>query len=93
MKSRSARRKFLEDAGRAGTGLLLLRSARTAFGYEANEKLNVALIGVGGRGTWFVDTIPRMENVAALCDVNAQKIGEAFQSLFNGRDQTLVRLR
>ena len=47
--------------------------------YAANERLNVALVGVGGRGKWFVDTIPRMEKVVAVCDVNDQKIAEAFR--------------
>jgi hypothetical protein len=73
------RRGFLARAASAGAGLVILRRSASAWGYAANAKLNVALIGVGGRGTWFVDTIPRLENVVALCDVNQQKITEAFQ--------------
>lgn len=46
-------------------------------GYAANENVNVALVGVGGCGRWFVDTIPRMEQVAAICDVNEEEIAEA----------------
>ena len=53
--------------------------AGLARGYAANEKLDVALVGVGGRGRWFVDTIPRMENVAAVCDVSDQKLAAAQQ--------------
>lgn len=37
----------------------------------------MALVGVGGRGEWFVDTIPRMERVVAMCDVSEQKLAEA----------------
>jgi len=59
--------------------LLILKDSRVARSYQANEKLNVALVGVGGRGEWFVDTIPRMENVVALCDVDSRKIDEAFK--------------
>ncbi len=39
----------------------------------------MALVGVGGRGQWFVDTIPRMQQVVAVCDVNEEKIDGAFR--------------
>lgn len=55
------------------------RSARTA---QANEKLNIALVGVGGRGSWFTTTIPRLgENLVALCDVDDTKNPEAYERL------------
>ena len=76
---RVSRRRFLQSAVAGGAGLLVLRSAAPVRGSQANEKLNLALIGVGGRGEWFVDTIPRMENVVAICDVNQQKIDKTFQ--------------
>ena len=79
MKSRMLRRRFLHSAVTVGAGLTIL-PAGLARGYAANEKLNVALVGVGGRGKWFVDTIPRMEHVVAVCDVNDEKIAEAFRS-------------
>ncbi len=78
MASSMNRRKFLARAAQGGAGLLILAGARSARSYQANERLNLALIGVGGRGTWFVDTIPKMENVVALCDVSRKKIDEAF---------------
>jgi predicted dehydrogenase len=63
----------------AGAALTILPAA-SARGYAANEKLNVALVGVSGRGSWFVETIPRIgENVVALCDVNQQRAAEAFK--------------
>ena len=37
---------------------------------QLNEQIRVALVGVGGGGEWFVDTIPRMEQVVAVCDVD-----------------------
>jgi predicted dehydrogenase len=53
-----------------------------ARSYTANEKLNVALVGVAGRGSWFVQTIPRIgENVVAMCDVNQRRAAEAFKKL------------
>jgi len=79
MSSQVSRRLFLKSAPLGGLGILVLKGTRSARGVAANEKINVALIGVGGRGRWFVDTIPRMENVVAICDVNDQKISEAYR--------------
>lgn len=78
MNARLSRRRFLANSAALGTGLTIL-PAGLARGYAANEKLNVALVGAGGRGEWFVDTIPRMERVVAICDVNDQKIAAAFR--------------
>ena len=70
-----SRRNVLKTAA----GLVILRNSASAWGAPANEKINVALVGVGGRGEWFIDTIPRMQNVVAICDVNQQKVDKAFQ--------------
>ncbi len=73
------RRSFLSKAALGAAGLLILKDSRSAHGVPANGRINVALVGVGGRGTWFVDTIPRVENVIAICDVNELKIAEAYK--------------
>jgi len=78
MNLRVSRRRFLQSSITAGTALTIL-PASTVRGYAANEKLNLALVGVGGRGTWFVSTMPSMESVVALCDVDQQKIEGAFK--------------
>ena len=79
MASRMNRRTFLRGAAGGGAGLVILRESSSAWSAQASEKLNIALIGVGGRGEWFVDTIPKMANVVAFCDVNQQKIDKAFK--------------
>jgi len=79
MPSRLSRREFLRTAAVAGAGLVILADSRAVRSAEANNRLNVALVGVGGRGEWFDDTIPRMENVVAICDVNRQKIDKCYQ--------------
>jgi hypothetical protein len=84
MKTSFSRRRFLAGAALGGAGLVILRRSASAWSYAANEKLNVALIGCGGRGTWFVDTIPKMENVVALCDVSGKKLDETFQQWETG---------
>lgn len=82
MKSRISRRGFLKDAALGGAGLLVLSNSGSARSYQTNEKLNVALIGVGGRGRWFVGTIPKLDaNVVAMCDVNERKASLSFEEI------------
>ena len=81
MKATLSRRAFLRHSTQAGAGLLILPSLQSVKGAPANDRLNVALIGVGGRGEWFVDTMPRMANVVAMCDVNEARAGKSFQKL------------
>lgn len=78
MKTRITRRRFLRNGSLAGTGLLILQSARSVRGAPANEKLNLALVGVGGRGSWFVDAMPGFDTrFAALCDVREDRLAKA----------------
>ncbi len=71
------RRDFLKSSVFAGAGLLaapaVLRGGRKL------EKLNVAFIGVGGRGGGNLATIAGESgvHVAALCDVNARNLSAA----------------
>ncbi len=57
-----------------------MRDSRSARGYFANEKLERGLVGLSGRGQWFVETMPRIgEDVVALCDVNQRRAADAFK--------------
>jgi hypothetical protein len=57
------RRTFLRRTAGSAAGLVILGNSSSVWSAQANQKLNVALVGVGGRGTWFVDTMPKMETV------------------------------
>jgi hypothetical protein len=82
MNSQLNRRTFIRDAAIGGAGLLILNDGLSARSYQANERLNIALIGVGGRGRWFVGTIPKLgTNVVAMCDVNEHKASLSFKEL------------
>ena len=73
MMTRMNRRRFLAGAAVGGAGLLVLNNAASARTYQANEKLDIALIGVGSRGQHFLRAIPHIgENLVALCDANQQ---------------------
>jgi hypothetical protein len=43
--------------------------------------VNVALVGVAGRGSWFSDTMPKLANVVAMCDVNERKAAPYFKAI------------
>jgi len=79
MDKRIHRRSFLGCATAGAAGLTILGNSRSARAYYANQKLGVALVGVSGRGSWFVETAPRIgTEVVALCDVNQRRAAEAF---------------
>lgn len=76
------RRTFLGAAAAAGT----LQSAAPAAPrrLSANDRLNIALIGVWGRGLahfdWMAD-----ENVVALCDVNEERFADGLRRFPNAK--------
>jgi predicted dehydrogenase len=82
MKPRFNRRQFLSVAGCGGAGLLILRSSRSARGYQANDKLNIAIIGAGGRGAQNLSEVAG-ENIVALCDVDDRRAADSFQKYPN----------
>jgi hypothetical protein len=82
MKSLLNRRAFLGNTVLRSAGLLILQNSGSARSYQANDKLNIALVGVGGRGRWFVGTMPKLEtNVVAMCDVNERKASLSFEEI------------
>ncbi len=86
MTSQLNRRSFLKGTATGAAGLLILKNSRSALSYQANERLNIALVGVGGRGRWFVGKIPNLrQNVVAMCDVNDRKAALSFKELPDAR--------
>lgn len=80
MKTAVSRRRFLRQSTSAGAGLLILRNSKLAFAYEANSKLNIAGIGVGGQGRGSLDAFHNYgHNIVALCDVDAKRAGDIYK--------------
>jgi predicted dehydrogenase len=80
MKTQITRRRFLGNATLGATGLLILRDSRLAFAYDANSRLNVAGIGVGGQGRSDLDAISGLGvNLVALCDVDQARAADTFK--------------
>src|SRR6187402_2456149 len=72
------RRRFLQSTAAASAGLIVgCQSAplkRRVI--SPNEKLNVGVIGVAGRGAENIEGI-KGENIVALCDVNSNNVAAA----------------
>ena len=78
------RRDFLNTTALTSAGLMILPSG-TLFGKNTpGNKLNIALIGVWGRGLAHYDSLSK-ENVVALCDVNEARFPEALKRFPNAK--------
>jgi predicted dehydrogenase len=78
------RRDLLRSAAVAGAGLLVLPSGTRAGESAPSNKLNIALLGVWGRGLAHTGSLTG-ENVVALCDVNEKRFPEALQKFPNAK--------
>ena len=65
------------DLLKSAAGLTILRSGALRGQNAPSNKLNIALMGVWGRGTAHYNVI-RNENVVALCDINDLRTKEAL---------------
>jgi predicted dehydrogenase len=81
------RRKFLNTATLASAGLTILPSGMLRAANGPNNKLNIALIGVWGRGLAHYDALAN-ENVVALCDVNEARFADALKRFPNAKTYT-----
>ena len=77
MKRNPSRRAFVQSVAGAGAASLL---SMPAFAYKnivgANDRLNIGVIGVGGRGAGDLAGVAG-ENIVALCDVSETTLNAA----------------
>ena len=76
------RRSFIERTGTLAAGLTILpASVISGLGHKApSDKLNIAVIGIGGMGNTNLKAVSPTENIVALCDVDwgyAKKVFDA----------------
>ena len=69
------RRGFLKS-GFVATGTFLLGAPALLRGKGLNDKLNIAIIGAGGRGAANTQSVSS-ENIVALCDVSEPNLNKA----------------
>jgi predicted dehydrogenase len=74
------RRTFLQTSVAAASGIATgyFSSASAAPSSSPNEKLNVACVGVNGRGADNVKGV-QGENIVALCDIDDRNLGRAAE--------------
>lgn len=76
MTRRANRRKFLKASAAVGFGVW---SSRTpAYSASPNEKLNIGMIGVGGKGESNILGVMR-ENIIAMCDVDQARAAKGYR--------------
>jgi predicted dehydrogenase len=78
MRQQVTRRSFLRNIAWTGSGMVILLNSRSIYSTQANEKLNVAGIGVGGRGADDINGVAS-ENIVALCDVDEKHAAQTFE--------------
>jgi predicted dehydrogenase len=71
-----SRRQFLNQATAAG--IVTLYAPAIVRGRNLNDKLNLAIIGAGGRGAENLRGV-QSENIAILCDVNEANLNRAAE--------------
>jgi len=81
MIRRLSRRFLLKRSAALGAGLWLVGSRVKADAVSPNEKLNVAMIGVGGQGEINVKAMARNKtvNLVAFCDVDEQRAKNVYK--------------
>jgi predicted dehydrogenase len=76
MGHRASRREFLTNSAFAGIGFWVVSAASPAESRSPNEKLNIGIIGAGGRGAANTDGV-KGQNIVALADVNENHLEAA----------------
>ena len=81
MKTKTSRRDFLKQTSLAGMGFWVAGGLTLADSKSPNEKINIACIGVGGKGDSDTDQAGNHGNIVALCDIDDHHL-EAKASKF-----------
>src|ERR1035437_8534639 len=76
-----SRREFLTAAGVVTAGITILPgSVMAGFGHKApSDKLNIAVVGIGGMGNANLKAVKETENIVALCDVDWNYAAKVFE--------------
>ncbi len=72
--SRPTRRQFLQNTSAVSAGYFVAAGNRTALSTSPNEKLNVACIGIGGKGGGDSTHAAMFGNVIAICDIDRDRL-------------------
>ncbi len=76
MKKNITRRSFMKSAALGAAAMKM--SAGAARSYAANDKLDIAFVGMGGMGGTNYEEM-KHQNIVAVCDVDYRRGGRAFR--------------
>ncbi len=80
----TARRDFLKTAGLAAAGFMIVPRHVIGRGYiPPSDKLNIALIGCGGKGEAHRESLKGKENFVAFCDVDDARAANTYKEFPN----------
>jgi hypothetical protein len=82
VKRPTTRRDFLKTStlGLAGFGIWVHGPSLFGESKSPNEKLNIGVIGSGGKGRGDMDNAARTENIVAICDVDERSLEKAYET-------------
>ena len=72
MARKPTRREFLQQSALAGVGFWVAGGRAFAQSSSPNDKLGIAVIGIGGQGNWNLGQV-QSQNIVALCDVHESR--------------------
>ena len=77
------RREFLRQTAAAGVGFGILGGLDFRFAHDANERLQLAVVGVNSRGHALAETFARLKDahVAYICDVDIRAVSRTVQAV------------
>ncbi len=81
---KTSRRDFMRAAAWTGAGFWVAARSPLLFSQSPNEKLDVGVVGVGGRGAENLKSVGD-QNVVALCDIDQEQLYEASKKFPKAR--------
>lgn len=81
----NSRRQFLKNSAAIGVGAWILGPDLRGAQRAANEQINIACIGVGGKGSGDTNHAANHGNLVAICDIDDNRLGSKSQKFPDAR--------
>jgi len=91
MPNQSNRRQFLQTTAAAGIGFWVAGGVRAQEGNSPNERIAMASIGIGGKGSSDSGDAGRRGDMVAICDVDTGRLGGAAKRFPKAKQYTDFR--
>jgi predicted dehydrogenase len=87
MENKFSRRSFIATSATAAAAITILPSnVVSGMGHKApSDKLNIAVVGIGGMGNSNLKAVKATENIVALCDVDWKYAAPVFDANPNAK--------